>query len=66
MRAKTVSGLRHVRCALPTFKELRQVTPFSLRHWFYRITAVRYPVGIILEYLGNEDENGSEQAEKKE
>jgi len=49
---------------LPTFKELRAVTPLSLRHWIYQITEVRSPVGFVLDYFTNDEDEPSEASVK--
>ncbi|HEY3325160.1 MAG TPA: MFS transporter [Planctomycetota bacterium] len=41
---------------LPTFKELRSVKEFSLRHWIFQITSVRTPLGFVLDYFTNDDD----------
>lgn len=41
---------------LPTFRELRQVEPFSLRGWVFRIAEARYPVGVVFDFLGLQEQ----------
>ncbi len=54
--------LRLAACALlPTFKELRQVEPFSLLKWSFEISQIRIPVGIRFDFLhGNENGKNGE------
>ena len=60
-----LSGLCRLLAAavfVPTFRELREVQPFSLPHWFFQITAVRYPVGVILDFFAGEDGKDEEDS----